>query len=1106
MVMGMGTSVPLGQATGQIVIDVASVKQAVTYIEQASKQIAAAFQQVNVAVAQTSTIIDRGAQSITRSFQNIGREATSVSRAGAAVSSLGKNIQEGIRTGEKAVQTSTANINRSLKQMFRSMPNRTGLFEQFFEEKTGINLREQAREMEKAAREQQRLSKLIPTYGTGGLSSFESQFAVAMEADQRRADAAIANMAGSVQQYENLAQRFGEAGRAFAPISLAAGVAAGIGIKTASDIEQLQIRFTALEGSAEAAAAQMSVLTDEARRFGLPVTETLAALARLSPILKTTGNDTERFVGLIARLVALNPQQGFEGAAIAVSEALSGTGNDFRSLQERFNIPRNLLRQAVAETSNFADALDLALNRLGTTEQSAIAVGQSFLGSFRRAKDEAMRLLAAGLRPILDNGITPLLQGLANIAQFFNENLRAVASLAGGFLILGTAVSPVLLALGQVAALLARIKEAGPGAAAALGMVGRAGLAGLAIAGGVEAGLGISRLIRPEIGTQEDAREQLANAIGQLAAIIGTWASALVDPISRFVFALTKGAELVGSAIQLVSTAIVTGAQDIIVSVGEKIADIARDLGDVGLSEQIRDGIRNLQLNQRAQMLRVDPQTGREMAAYYLPPGTSLADIENNSALAAWVAQEQELADQLGQTLTFVDSAQGRMETLKERILQGFEPTPQELSDLNSRIETFRWSWVEGAMRVGDVLAELLGGNLFSDPTVTPDAGTSRRSGFGFNEDEIEAFRRYQEGLADLEESYGEQRRQVMENLHRQLVDLQERYEDQVAKLQDTEMRRREKAQRDLDKSIADIQEDSAEDQKKAYKDLQDEIAKILRDSRITVLEAASRLDARAIFEEQRRTRQRLDDLNRNYSEEEAERQKQTEDRIQQMRDDFALEEQERRADFDRRMAELAAENAKQRARMVADGQRRLDDLEYQNRVERNRRQNAFITELNDLSDHGRRVRDLHRMAQFAVEADLAAWVTRMSQAFTRVQPYVVQTNPYQQVFPGQRIITQYDTGTSYVPMTGAYTLHQGEGVLDPTTNALLRAALGGSYNMAEARRMFSGGGSGVNIDMRGVTVPIYGDIGGYNERDIQRMFSGALDEFFSQAAVRIQM
>ena len=224
------------------------------------------------------------------------------------------------------------------------------------------------------------------------------------------------------------------------------------------------------------------------------------------------------------------------------------------------------------------------------------------------------------------------------------------------------------------------------------------------------------------------------------------------------------------------------------------------------------------------------------------------------------------------------------------------------------------------------------------------------------------------------------------------------------------------------------------------------------------------------------------------------------------MRDDFALEEQERRADFDRRMAELAAENAKQRARMVADGQRRLDDLEYQNRLERNRRQNAFITELNDLNGHLQRVRDLNRIAQYRLEADLAAWVTRMSQAFTRVQPYVVQTSPYQQVFPGQRIITQYAGGTSYVPMTGAYTLHQGEGVLDPTTNALLRAALGGSYNMAEARRMFSGGGSGVNIDMRGVTVPIYGDIGGYNERDIQRMFSGALDEFFSQAAVRIQM
>lgn len=93
--------------------------------------------------------------------------------------------------------------------------------------------------------------------------------------------------------------------------------------------------------SQEAVAAAQAIARREADAGNNTYQESLAALAALTPLARKYGLSLEDVLHTTQLLAASDPVQGFEGAKIAIQEALSG---DFTSLARRFELPKNAIQ------------------------------------------------------------------------------------------------------------------------------------------------------------------------------------------------------------------------------------------------------------------------------------------------------------------------------------------------------------------------------------------------------------------------------------------------------------------------------------------------------------------------------------------------------------------------------------------------------------------------------------------------------------------------------------------------------------------------------------------------------------------------------------------
>lgn len=123
------------------------------------------------------------------------------------------------------------------------------------------------------------------------------------------------------------------------------------------------------------------------------------------------------------------------------------------------------------------------------------------------------------------------------------------------------------------------------------------------------------------------------------------------------------------------------------------------------------------------------------------------------------------------------------------------------------------------------------------------------------------------------------------------------------------------RAEEDYLLSRAEAEENYREETLQREAEHQDKLAKIIADARIAILEAASRLDARAVFEEQRRRDAALRDANDSNNKEREARQKR----------------------YDEEMEDQAAQYARQRERALEDYQEQIrrDDEERALRAQR---------------------------------------------------------------------------------------------------------------------------------------------------------------------------
>lgn len=142
-------------------------------------------------------------------------------------------------------------------------------------------------------------------------------------------------------------------------------------------------------------------------------------------------------------------------------------------------------------------------------------------------------------------------------------------------------------------------------------------------------------------------------------------------------------------------------------------------------------------------------------------------------------------------------------------------------------------------------------------------------------------------------------------------------------------------------KQERDYQQDALERQQ----DLQDKLAQIISDSRIKILEAAARLDARGVFEEQRRRDQQIADTREDAQKEQSQRaqafaqqladqREQYEKQRQRAEEDFALrirrEDAQRVLQAQRQVQDDALQDERQRRSYALQDQRRLEDFARQ--------------------------------------------------------------------------------------------------------------------------------------------------------------------------------
>ncbi len=161
----------------------------------------------------------------------------------------------------------------------------------------------------------------------------------------------------------------------------------------AMKMETDQITLKALVGDAQKANQLFDMLNKKGLASTLSEGDYLNMGKAFLPITKSL-KDIDKLTSISERLYFANPLQGSEGAAFAIREALSG---DLVSLQERFNVPRSMLKDTFKGADTLTEkiaALDKVLNKMGYTQQFVTEVNKSASSQWDMFKSNVTAALA----------------------------------------------------------------------------------------------------------------------------------------------------------------------------------------------------------------------------------------------------------------------------------------------------------------------------------------------------------------------------------------------------------------------------------------------------------------------------------------------------------------------------------------------------------------------------------------------------------------------------------------------------------------------------------------------------------------------------------------
>lgn len=856
-----------------------------------------------------------------------------------------------------------------------------------------------------------------------------------------------------------MAGQLGAAGRAALPFSVAAGAASFVGIRNAQSLEQIQLRFEGITGSYQAAISLQERLNAKARDLGLPLNDNLRAIAALTPVLGSNADLLEQYVGLTARLRTLRPEQGLEGAAFAINEAVAAIqsgSTDFISLAERFNISKVALREALEANGNdFSAALSSVLDDMGVTAAQAERFGATGSAAFARVADSVERLLGKAfltLQPTMTDIATrfaDFLDGLQGAPQW----LQAAAS---GALLLATSIAPVLMGAEQLLVAFAAIKTLGmtsvfqsitaalaPLTAALVPLVGA--LAGLGV--GLLAGKEIvTRMADAGVGDQRlrsDSGEDFFRVIGErlaqiygimaanLASIFETGGALISNAVNYLANTLTLGASIIQSVFgglqQVVGTMIVSMVDMINRSLPEGAANtlgISGGLNDLGYFGKVmeRDG---------GGMVQQAAQTG----------------------------------------LDAIDAMQ-----------RGLALTPEQLQEISA---TASVAANVASMAVTAGINAIFGSAAEAVSQTQPGGGDTQAKGYitpGFSQGQIEAFETFNAEINKLTLDAIEARLNAEMQFNERRAAIIDQFNEQVLEATQAEALRATRARQDLDQRIAaalseqrDQEETFRAEELRAEQDHQRALRDIRRDANETIRQAAAGLDANGVYEAQRKKRMDLAEAREKFS---IDQRRRAEDfaaqktdnaaKIEEMRAQFEREEAQRAEDFAIRMEKQENAHREQLAELEKSYQRELLAISTQEGRKRATLEAAFAAEFNQLAAHNGRKLQIAAYGQQLLEQQLQAWYARQSQMMAAAMSSTATASS------GAYTYTNANGQTVLVPQVTPY----GSSPTMPAGSS--STAAGGNYTL---------------------DLTINGDLGQYQQQDIETIVTKSMTKVFEKVA-----
>lgn len=240
-----------------------------------------------------------------------------------------------------------------------------------------------------------------------------------------------------------------------------AGLAAGLGataiagLKFNNSMEQATARINAFTGDADETAKILEMVRDRASRTPFAFEEMAAAAASLGPVARSSGVDLETLISKAEILAASNPAQGFEGAVLALKEA---TGGDWTSIVERFDLPRQRLKELADQGVPAVEAITTAMSEMGLNADLVSNMANTAAGRWSTLVDTFTTLASTITAPIFE-GIST---GMGGLQVLLDANMPKLQAFAG---ILGEKIGGIMSWLAS---------DSIPGLVGALGTIGSA--------------------------------------------------------------------------------------------------------------------------------------------------------------------------------------------------------------------------------------------------------------------------------------------------------------------------------------------------------------------------------------------------------------------------------------------------------------------------------------------------------------------------------------------------------------------------------------------------------------------------------------------------------